>query len=131
MLDMHAEKTLHTDVVAIGQVTHKVVSIQHVTKNDGVSSQRHEYVGTEQLYADFKQRGIVVRIINIIAFFENLQFLYSHTVGPSLRLSLSPSQPLSLSPSSSLSLFLSLFLSLSLSNIIFSQNCNKTNGLLK
>ena len=39
-----------TDVVAIGQ--------QHVTKMDDVSTQRHEFVGTERVYNDLKSRGI-------------------------------------------------------------------------
>ena len=32
------KNSYHTDVVAIGQVIYKVVCIQHVTKNDDVSS---------------------------------------------------------------------------------------------
>ena len=56
------KNSYHTDVVAIGQCTRKVVNVQHVTKMDDVSAQRHEFVETEREYNDLKSRGIQVRI---------------------------------------------------------------------
>ena len=52
----------HTDVVAIGQRTRKVVNVQHVTKMNDVSTHRHEFLGTKRVYSDMNSRGIQVRI---------------------------------------------------------------------
>ena len=48
-----------TDHVAIGQKSHKVVDIQHVTKED-VCSQRHEKVTCDRMYQDLDHTGIAV-----------------------------------------------------------------------
>ena len=50
----------HSDVVAIGQVTRKVINIQHVTKLDDKSTQRHEVLGTTRLYDEFREKNIKV-----------------------------------------------------------------------
>jgi hypothetical protein len=47
--------------VAVGQLTHKVIAIEHVTKQEERSSQRHETVGTSRMYDNFAAKGVVVR----------------------------------------------------------------------
>jgi hypothetical protein len=60
------KNSYHTDVIAIGQRTHKVVSVEHVTKDDDVCTQRHEFIGTERLYANFNNKSIRVSKMLII-----------------------------------------------------------------
>ena len=55
----------HSDVVAIGQVTRKVINIQHVTKADDKSTQRHEVLGTTRLYAEFTDKNIKVSFLTL------------------------------------------------------------------
>lgn len=55
------KNSYHSDVVALGQKTHKVVGIVHVTKNDEISSQKHEVVGTKKLYEYFDAKGIQLK----------------------------------------------------------------------
>lgn len=45
-----------TSVVAIGEKTHKVLCCKHVTKKDDNVSQRHEKIGTEQIYRYFSDQ---------------------------------------------------------------------------
>lgn len=62
----------HSDVVAIGQATRKVINIQHVTKADDKSTQRHEVLGTSRVYEEFKKKNIQVSKTVIIAINLNL-----------------------------------------------------------
>ncbi|KAG0435802.1 hypothetical protein HPB47_018316 [Ixodes persulcatus] len=55
------KNSYHTDVIALGQETHKIVGIVHVTKNDEISSQKHEVVGTKKLYEYFDSKGIELK----------------------------------------------------------------------
>ncbi len=52
--------SVHSDVVAIGQKTHKIVAHEHITKDDDRCSQRHEMVGTVRIYDHFKERNLKV-----------------------------------------------------------------------
>ncbi|CAN7992142.1 unnamed protein product [Ixodes pacificus] len=54
------KNSFHTDVVALRQKHHKVVGIVHVTKKEEPSSQKHEALGTRQLYKYFRERNITV-----------------------------------------------------------------------
>lgn len=54
------KNSFHTDVIALGQKTHKVVGIVHITKKEEPSSQKHEAVGTRKLYKYFDERNISV-----------------------------------------------------------------------
>ncbi|XP_040066013.1 uncharacterized protein LOC115320344 [Ixodes scapularis] len=54
------KNSTHTDVVALGQMTHKVVGIVHVSKKDELSSQKHEAFGTKKLYEYFDSKKISV-----------------------------------------------------------------------
>lgn len=59
----HCRKnSYHTDHVTIGQHSHKVVNIQHINKIQEPSTQKHEKIGCEQMYADFEKQGISVYI---------------------------------------------------------------------
>ena len=51
-----------SDVVALGNITHKVVNIQTVTRSDEPISQRHELVGVKNMYKDFESQNVKVRI---------------------------------------------------------------------
>ena len=51
-----------SDVVALGNITHKVVNIQTVTRSDEPISQRHELVGVKKMYKDFDRQNVKVRI---------------------------------------------------------------------
>ena len=42
-----------SSVVAIGENTHKVLQCVHITKIDGIVTQRHETKGTEKIYQYF------------------------------------------------------------------------------
>lgn len=56
------KNSFHTDHVALGVKTHKVVDIQHVTKEDDHVSQRHEKVGVARMYAEFERQDINVDV---------------------------------------------------------------------
>ncbi|VDI37466.1 Hypothetical predicted protein [Mytilus galloprovincialis] len=56
------KNSFHTDVTALGNLTHKVVGYSHVTKNQERSSQKHETFGTEKLYEDFERKRIKVKV---------------------------------------------------------------------
>ena len=51
------KKSFHTDHVALGQLAHKVVNIQHITKGDDVATQRHEKIGCERMYKAMDKKG--------------------------------------------------------------------------
>jgi hypothetical protein len=50
----------HTDHVALGQVTHRVLDYQHVTRTDDNCSQRHETIGCSRMYTKFEERGVTI-----------------------------------------------------------------------
>lgn len=54
------KNSYHTDHVALGQRTHKVVDIQHITKTDERCSQKHEQIGCTKMYECFDEAGINV-----------------------------------------------------------------------
>ena len=56
------KNSYHTDVVALGYMTHRVVHYEHVTKVEERSSQKHEAYGTRKMYESFNDRGIQVRL---------------------------------------------------------------------
>ena len=59
----HCRKTSwHTDHVALGCNTHKVINVQHLTKDQEKSTQSHETVGCELMYSDFDKRGVKVKV---------------------------------------------------------------------
>jgi hypothetical protein len=51
-----------SNVVAIGENTHKVLSCEHVTKTDDNVSQRHEMIGTTQIYQQLYDQNVMVGI---------------------------------------------------------------------
>ena len=51
-----------TNVVAIGEKTHKVMSCEHVTKSDDTVTKRHERFGTEKIYQHWKKQSVAVRV---------------------------------------------------------------------
>lgn len=54
------KNSFHSDHVAIGQKTHKIVDVQHITKRQETSSQKHESVGCSRMYEDFDRAGIKI-----------------------------------------------------------------------
>jgi hypothetical protein len=54
------KNSYHTDVVVIGDATHRVVHYGHVTKAEEACSQKHEVFGSRKMYESFNQRGIKV-----------------------------------------------------------------------
>ncbi|MEW8544680.1 MAG: hypothetical protein AB2693_14230 [Candidatus Thiodiazotropha sp.] len=59
----HCRKnSFHTDHVALGATTHKVINMQHITKDQEKSTQKHETVGCERMYAEFDKKGINVKV---------------------------------------------------------------------
>ena len=49
----------HSDYVAIGPKTHKIVDVQHITKRDE-TSQKHESLGCAKMYESFNREGIIM-----------------------------------------------------------------------
>ena len=47
-------------MVTIGYLNHRVINHQHITKDDERSSQKHEAVGTERMYADMQRQNVTV-----------------------------------------------------------------------
>ena len=45
----------------MGQLTHKVIDIQHITKEDDICTQRHETLACKRMYENFDQAGIQVK----------------------------------------------------------------------
>ncbi|MEW8546818.1 MAG: hypothetical protein AB2693_25165 [Candidatus Thiodiazotropha sp.] len=56
------KNSYHTDHVALGLHTHKVVNIQHIDKEQERSTQRHETLGCEKMYEDFERQNVKVNI---------------------------------------------------------------------
>ena len=54
------KNSFHSDHIAIGQKTHKIVDVQHITKRDETSSQKHESLGCTKMYEGFDRDGITV-----------------------------------------------------------------------
>ena len=52
----------YTDHVALGANTHKVINMQHITRDEERSTQKHETVGCELMYNEFDKRGIKVNL---------------------------------------------------------------------
>jgi hypothetical protein len=52
--------SIHSDVLALGYNTHKVIGYSHVNKQDEPSSQKHELFGVKKLYEDFERRDLSV-----------------------------------------------------------------------
>ncbi|CAH1791965.1 unnamed protein product [Owenia fusiformis] len=50
------------DIVCIGLSSHKVLKSVHITKADDPIPQRHEMVGTRQLYDFFDEKGINIKV---------------------------------------------------------------------
>lgn len=51
-----------SDIVALGNVTHKAVAVETVTRTDERISQRHELVGVKNMYKTFDSENIQIRI---------------------------------------------------------------------
>ena len=47
--------------MALGHYTNKVVDIQHITKEQECSTQKHETVGCERMYEEFIKKAIKVK----------------------------------------------------------------------
>lgn len=56
------KNSFHTDVTALGQTTHKVISYQHITKEEESCSQKHELVGTKKIYEEFDSKNIKIKV---------------------------------------------------------------------
>lgn len=57
----HCKKnSYHTDHIPLGMTTNKVINMQHITKLQERSTQKHEAIGCESMYTDFKKRHIKV-----------------------------------------------------------------------
>lgn len=54
------KNSYHTDVIAIGQKSHKVIHHEHVTKEEERSSQKHELYGTKKMYEKLDEKGVSV-----------------------------------------------------------------------
>ena len=52
----HRKNAKNTNVICLGQTTHKVMKDIHVTKNDDKRNQRPELLGTKRLYDYFDSR---------------------------------------------------------------------------
>ena len=52
----HRKNAKDTNVICLGQTTHKVMKDIHLTKDDDKCSQRHELLGTKSLYDYFDSR---------------------------------------------------------------------------
>ena len=68
----------HTDMVALGYRTPRVVYHEHVTKRDEPSSQKHEATGVRRMYAHFKNEEIKVRLCesSLILLINSLSYKY-------------------------------------------------------
>ena len=51
-----------SSVVAIGEKTHKVLQCQHITKQDDIVSQRHEFKGTQKVYEYFDSKDVSIKV---------------------------------------------------------------------
>jgi hypothetical protein len=57
------KNSFHTDMVAIGYATHRVIHYEHVTKDDERCSQKHEVYGCRKMYESFNARNIKVSLL--------------------------------------------------------------------
>ena len=55
------KNSFHSGHIAIGQRTHKIVDVQHITKQEETSSQKHEALGCRKMYDEFDRVGIKVK----------------------------------------------------------------------
>ena len=55
------KNSLHSDHIAIGQKTHKILDVQHITKTEETSSQKHEALGCRKMYEEFDRLGIEIK----------------------------------------------------------------------
>ena len=55
------KNSFHSDHIAIGQKTHKIIDVQHLTKREETSSQKHEALGCSKMYEEFDRLGIEVK----------------------------------------------------------------------
>ena len=51
-----------TDVVCIGEKKHRILNVQHVTKHEEPSSQKHELVGVKRMYDYFDTNEVSIKI---------------------------------------------------------------------
>ena len=60
----HACRTnsFHSDITALGNRTHRVLNYQHVTKKEERSTQKHEMCGVKNMYVEFLNQGVKVRV---------------------------------------------------------------------
>ena len=58
----HASRknSYNTDHVSLGIQSHKVIDVQHITKREDTSTQRHEAVGCKAMYKKFEETGTSV-----------------------------------------------------------------------
>ena len=56
------KNSYHTDHVTLGQHTHKVVNLQHITKTQEPCTQKHETIGCSQMYEQFDRRNIKINV---------------------------------------------------------------------
>lgn len=59
----HCRKnSYHTDHIAIGLRTHKVLDIQHINRDDDICTQRHEAVGFDRMYQNLDESNLEVAV---------------------------------------------------------------------
>ena len=51
-----------TTVIAIGDLSHKVIANEHVTRSDEPVAQRHELIGSKRIYTSLQQNDVSVGI---------------------------------------------------------------------
>lgn len=56
------KNSFHTDHVALGCNTHKVVDLQHVNKYEERSTQKHEVIGCEKMYEEFGRKNVKINV---------------------------------------------------------------------
>ena len=54
------KNAVFSDIVCIGNITHRIVRIETVTKADDLCSQRHEMLGVKRIYEHFDSQNISV-----------------------------------------------------------------------
>lgn len=56
------KNSAYSDIIALGGVTHRVVSAKTVSREEERISQRHELVGVKRMYKEFQSKNIKIRI---------------------------------------------------------------------
>jgi hypothetical protein len=51
-----------TSVVALGEQTHKVMDCVHITKSQDKVAQRHERLGTQNIYENMESKNVSIKI---------------------------------------------------------------------